>query len=69
MADTDALMAADDASSDAEGLGIVSAMVRLGVIRGCNEPAEAAASSYSDGVGIGVDRGCVFVGAGRPGPL
>ena len=69
MADSDALMAADDVSSDAEGLGIVSAMVRLGVIRQCNKPAEAAASSSSEGVGISVDGGCVFVGAGRPGPV
>lgn len=69
MADTDAFMAADDVSSDSEGLGLVSAMVRLGVIRRSNEPAEAAASSSSEGVGISEDRGCVVVGAGRPGPL
>ena len=62
----------------ADGIGLISAMMRLGVTRQCDDPATAATSSSGQGVGArsnkgGVDDGTevtqdvITLGCGRPG--
>lgn len=54
-------------SSHAEGTGLISAMVRLGVIRLCDEHEIAAAHSSGVGETTSAPREILRLGAGRPG--